>query len=236
MLNPADILDALVAKLQGIPALVTALTSASNIVAFHHSWPTASYLQAALLEMKAPGILVVWRESGPGTFGNSEVWKHTFSLIVRPPEATVGSANYGALFALVVNGISVDTGRAVTSIAVASNVATATLPATHGLVVGDTARVSGATEDADLNDDYAVLSVPTDKTLTFATSGVSDGTYTEATLRISRVGRKLLNDTIHPSCYPMEVPTFTRQTIMVTPEASLDYFEVRISLVENGDN
>lgn len=159
MLNPADILDALVAKLKVITTLVDALGGdATNIVAYHDAWPASSYLQTALIEMKAPGILAVWRDTSPGNFGRNEVWKHTFSLIIRPPEAVEDGPGYGDIFAAIVNGI------------------------------------------------------PTG-------SGV-----------------KLLNDLIHSGCYPMDVPTFTRQTIVVSAEASLDYFEIRITLTENGDN
>jgi hypothetical protein len=162
MLDQVELVDAIVGKLQSIPALVAALGGGEgNIKGHHYMWPSSSYLQAALVDMKAPGILVVWRETGPGNFGQSEVWKHTFSLIVRPPEPTEENVDYGNIFVLIVNGI------------------------------------------------------PEDETA---------------------CGNRLINEHIHPLCYPMDVPTFTRQTLMVTPEASLEYFEVRLTLTEIGDN
>jgi len=70
-----------------------------------------------------------------------------------------------------------------TSIAVSTNVATATTAAAHGLQIGNKIVVSGATVDADLNGTYIIASVPSSTTFTFATASVSDGTYTEATLQ-----------------------------------------------------
>lgn len=71
-----------------------------------------------------------------------------------------------------------------TSIVVASNVATLNKTA-HGLLVANRLRVEGATVDTDLNGSYAVATVPGANSLTFATTGVADGTYTEATLKVT---------------------------------------------------
>lgn len=70
------------------------------------------------------------------------------------------------------------TGTEFTSVAVATNVGTVTLAA-HGLSVGDSVTIRGATTDADLNASYTVASVPSADTFTIATSSVSDGTYNE---------------------------------------------------------
>ena len=74
-----------------------------------------------------------------------------------------------------------------TSIAVSSNVATVTCSTACGVWKGQRVTVSGATGDTDLNATYTVTST-TDTaatTYTFTTSGVSDGTYNESTLRIA---------------------------------------------------
>jgi hypothetical protein len=44
-------------------------------------------------------------------------------------------------------------------------------------------------------------------------------------------GQAMLNTTIHPSCYPMDLPSIQRQT----DAEGLDYFEVPITFTEIGD-
>jgi hypothetical protein len=46
------------------------------------------------------------------------------------------------------------------------------------------------------------------------------------------VGVPLLNATVHPSCYPMDLPLIQRQT----DAEGLDYFEVPLSFTEMGDD
>ena len=45
-------------------------------------------------------------------------------------------------------------------------------------------------------------------------------------------GVPMLNATVHPSCYPMDLPSIQRQT----DAEGLDYFEVPISFTEMGDD
>jgi hypothetical protein len=73
---------------------------------------------------------------------------------------------------------------ALVSIVVSSNVATATISAPHGFIVGRRLTVAGSATSA-LNGSYVVGSVPASTTLTFATSGVGDGTYTDTGLRLT---------------------------------------------------
>ena len=42
----------------------------------------------------------------------------------------------------------------------------------------------------------------------------------------------MLNATVHPSCYPMDLPIIQRQT----DAEGLDYFEVPITFTEIGDD
>ena len=44
--------------------------------------------------------------------------------------------------------------------------------------------------------------------------------------------RPMLNATVHPSCYPMDLPSIQRQT----DAEGLDYFEVPLSFTEIGDD
>lgn len=77
------------------------------------------------------------------------------------------------------------TDSTLTSIAVATNVGTATTANDHGLQPGNRVTVAGATADADLNGNYIIATAPTSTTFTFTTVNVSDATYNEATLYIS---------------------------------------------------
>ncbi len=45
-------------------------------------------------------------------------------------------------------------------------------------------------------------------------------------------GVSMINTTVHPSCYPMDVPLIQRQT----DAEGLDYFEVPITFTEMGDD
>lgn len=71
-----------------------------------------------------------------------------------------------------------------TSVTVATNVATVTTASAHGLWVGARVTVTGSTVAA-LNSTYTVATVGSGTTYTFATSGVSDATYNNAALMIS---------------------------------------------------
>jgi len=48
----------------------------------------------------------------------------------------------------------------------------------------------------------------------------------------TETGQPLLNATVHPSCYPMDLPSIHRQT----DGEWLDYFEVPLSFTEIGDD
>ncbi len=64
-----------------------------------------------------------------------------------------------------------------TSIVVATNVATVTTAAAHNLYVGARVKTTGSATTA-LNNTYTVATVPSSTTYTFTTSGVGDATYT----------------------------------------------------------
>lgn len=85
--------------------------------------------------------------------------------------------------------------NALTSIVVAANVGTITFGSAHGLRVGNRIYVQLATVDTDLIGTYKVVTVPSTTTVTIATGGVSDGTYTEPPLRVFFKGPRL-TDTV----------------------------------------
>lgn len=107
MLNPADLVDAIVAALQDIPEFVTEMDGdAARISAYHDQFPTRSNLALAIYQMDPPSTLVIWRETAPGSAGRMEVWKHSFSVLFRPREHVAGDDyGYGKLMELFVNGV-----------------------------------------------------------------------------------------------------------------------------------
>lgn len=71
------------------------------------------------------------------------------------------------------------------SIADSSTTSTVTTSRAHGLAVGNQVVVAGVTADTDLNGTYTILTVPSTTSFTFTSSGVTDGTYSDAGLTIS---------------------------------------------------
>ena len=231
MLNPSDVLDALVAKLKAIPSLVSAVTSADNIVAYHDPWPSENWTQAAFVQMTPPGILAFVEGVEPDA-----EWRHVLRLILRPAEGMEASE----LFALIVNGVPTNgtptAAQAMSLVAtgIVSYLATDTL--TGGIEVGDKLYVHEATIPTVNNQRVAGVFYG------YAMEAVGDGLG--ATIDIMHVqgeaaplaeGRKLINETIHAGCHGMELPRFSRQTLVISQDASMDYFEVQVQFREIGD-
>lgn len=81
-----------------------------------------------------------------------------------------------------------------TSIVVSSNVATATVTSDHGFdltrSLGALVTVSGSTTAA-LNGNYTIATLASTTVFTFTTSGVADGTYNTALLKIATTAPRL---------------------------------------------
>jgi hypothetical protein len=126
MINPADLLNDLVAALQDIPALVIELggdpdvhdpdvpeapdeaaaapaldaAAKARIYAYHDTYPARSSLVHAIHAMPTPSIMVAWQGTSPGTFGAMDVWKINVTLFIRAKE----SGNYYAMFRQIAKG------------------------------------------------------------------------------------------------------------------------------------
>ena len=74
-------------------------------------------------------------------------------------------------------------GTTLTSIVVNTNVGTVTTAEDHGLTPGNKVVVAGSTTAA-LNGTYKIATVPSSSTFTIATSGVNNGTYNNAALKV----------------------------------------------------
>ena len=156
MIDPSELVDNLVASLRDIPDLVVEMGGdAERIYPYHDSYPKKVSLAHAIHSMPAPGLMVVWQGTQPGSFGGVDVWKHQVTLFLRARETFDGDppTPYYRMFRLITKGIPTATGV------------------------------------------------------------------------------EMLNATVHPSCYPMDLPQIQRQT----DAEGLDYFEVPLSFTETGD-
>jgi hypothetical protein len=113
MIDPSEIVTNLVAMLRDIPALVTEVGGdPARVYPYHDSYPKNISLVHAIHNMPAPSIMAAWQGTGPGSFGNVDVWKHQITLFLRAkPEANAGTAYY-RLFRLITKGIPAAAGIA----------------------------------------------------------------------------------------------------------------------------
>mgnify|MGYP000094317710 CR=1 FL=1 len=91
MIDPAELVDNLVALLRDLPDLVMEVDGdPDRIYAYHDLYPKRVSLPLAIYEMPVPSILVAWQGTVPGSFGSSEAWKHNLSLYLRARETLEG--------------------------------------------------------------------------------------------------------------------------------------------------
>lgn len=99
MLAPETIQNALVSKLQAIPALVALLSSSATISAYVDEWPGKVDLLEAVRDLPEGSILIAHQETGPGQLAKMETWRHRLSLYVKP------KGKMSDIWAQIVNGI-----------------------------------------------------------------------------------------------------------------------------------
>ena len=108
MIDPSEIVDALITLLRDIPELVIEMGGdPDRIYAYHDQYPKKSSLAQAIHQMPAPGIMAVWQGTAPGSFGGVDVWKHHVTLFLRAPETFDGDppTAYYRLFRLITKGV-----------------------------------------------------------------------------------------------------------------------------------
>lgn len=113
MINPAELVDSLVAMLRDIPELVAEMGGdEERIFAYHDQYPKRSSLANAIHQMSAPSVMAVWQGTQPGSFGGAEVWKHQITLYLRAPETFDGDppTAYYRLFRLITKGVPASAG------------------------------------------------------------------------------------------------------------------------------
>ncbi len=108
MINPAELVDNLVAMLRAIPDLVAEMDGhPDRIYAYHDQYPKKASLAQAIHTMPAPAVMAVWQGTAPGTFGTADVWKHQIMLYLRARETDESDppAAYYRLFRLITKGV-----------------------------------------------------------------------------------------------------------------------------------
>lgn len=113
MINPAELVDNLVALLRDIPDLVAEMGGdPDRIYAYHDEFPKRSSLVEAIHQMPVPAIMAAWQGTQPASFGGMEVWRHQIALYLRAAETTSSSppAGYYLLFRLITKGVPTSVG------------------------------------------------------------------------------------------------------------------------------
>jgi hypothetical protein len=95
MLNPGDILDAIVAMYQSVPALVAAVGSTSRIYPFVDAYPGDGLAMAVYDRMKPGELMIVWNGVRMVKGSGITFRSHHFSAIWRPG-AVVGPVTSSA--------------------------------------------------------------------------------------------------------------------------------------------
>ncbi len=113
MINPAELVDNLVALLRGIPELISEMEGDDQrIFAYHDQYPKRASLAAAIHEMPAPWLMAAWQGTQPGSFGGVDVWRHQVTLYLRAHETFDGDppTAYYRLFRLITKGVPTSAG------------------------------------------------------------------------------------------------------------------------------
>ncbi len=107
MVNPSAIAEALVAALRDIPDLVAEVGGDDQrIYAYHDRFPDRVSLEMAKYEMPAPGVMVAWQGTRPGSRGEFNAWKHQFSIFLRSKaETNEPPDGYYKLHRLIMTGV-----------------------------------------------------------------------------------------------------------------------------------
>jgi hypothetical protein len=108
MINPAELVDNLVALLRAIPDLVAEMGGdEQRIFAYHDQYPKRASLAAAIHDMPAPGLMAAWQGTTPGSYGGVDAWKHQVTLYLRARETFDGDppTSYYRLFRLITKGV-----------------------------------------------------------------------------------------------------------------------------------
>jgi len=108
LVNPSEIVDALVALLRSIPDLVEELGGDENsIFAYHDRYPKNVSLARAIYGQPSPSVMVAWQGTALGSEGSFAAWRHSISIFLRAAEDAGDEipAGYYTLYRLILKGI-----------------------------------------------------------------------------------------------------------------------------------
>jgi hypothetical protein len=107
LVDPAEIISALVDLLRDIPDLVEAVGGdEAKIYAYKDRYPKNVSLELAIYQMPAPGVMVAFQGTEPTASGGFQVWQHRISIFCRAGEDSGDDtpSGYYRLFRLIVKG------------------------------------------------------------------------------------------------------------------------------------
>ncbi len=107
MVNPSELIEALVGKLRDIPDLVGEVDGdEERIFAYHDRYPARTRLMDAVYEMPWPSIMVAWQGIDQGSRGEFGAWRHHVSLFLRAKEEYGDPPDgYYRLYRLICKGV-----------------------------------------------------------------------------------------------------------------------------------
>jgi hypothetical protein len=113
MVNPGDLVNALVTKMQLVEGLVREVGSdPQKIYVYQHNFPRTMTLEDAVYQMPPGSMMVAWEGTGPGRLDRMEVWKFRLGIYVKPAERPNIDAAYSVyqLWDNFINGVPVGEG------------------------------------------------------------------------------------------------------------------------------
>ncbi len=107
MVNPAEILEALVTKLRDISDLVGEVDGdEERIFAYYDRFPDRVSLDQAITLLEQPAVMVAWMGTDQGARGEITRFRHLFSLFLRAKAETGDPPDgYYRLYRLIVKGV-----------------------------------------------------------------------------------------------------------------------------------
>lgn len=107
MVNPSEIVEALIVLMRDIPDLIAEVGGdPERIYAYHDRYPQKVSLELARYEMPAPSVMVAWQGTRLGSRGGFNAWTHDLSISLRAKEETEDPPDgYYKLYRSIVKGV-----------------------------------------------------------------------------------------------------------------------------------
>lgn len=106
MINPSQLIDAVVATLQTNAPLVGSMgDNAAAITAHHYLYGQDNRFAEMLAQMTPPAVLIAWEGTAGGNFNGQTIWKHHVCAYIRSANAAnAGQFSYETIFWQMMNG------------------------------------------------------------------------------------------------------------------------------------